>query len=60
MKTNRPVVSSRPIQRFDKPARGPHHNPPSGTGQRPSNATAAQAIRKAKNPGQIDPKQQHN
>jgi hypothetical protein len=49
---------SRPIKSFDRPADGPHRNPPAAaTPPTPSNEVAARAVRIAKNPGSIDPRQ---
>ena len=45
----RPQPKARSIMRFDPPAPGPHFNPPTS-----SNALAAEALRIAKNPGNID------
>lgn len=55
---DRPAPPSRPIQRFEPPAPGPHHNPPTATPPTASNETAAQAVRIAKNPPGVDPTQQ--
>lgn len=56
---NPPKAPSRQIQRFSNngPQNGPHHNPNGGGG---STETSREAIRRAKNPGEIDSKQQHN
>ncbi|OSJ22152.1 hypothetical protein BSZ19_47060 [Bradyrhizobium japonicum] len=54
-----PKVPSRQIQRFsdgDKQS-GPHHHSPGGGG---STKTSREAERIARNPGEINPKQQHN
>jgi hypothetical protein len=56
----RPQPASRPIKSFDPPAPGPHHNPPHATPPTPSNEVAAHAVRIAKNPGSIDPRQMSN
>ncbi|MET4242717.1 hypothetical protein [Bradyrhizobium sp. RT10b] len=53
-----PKAPSRQIQRFsnDGPQNGPHHSPGGGG----STDTSREAVRRAKHPGEIDPKQQHN
>jgi hypothetical protein len=53
----RPQPASRPIMSFAPPTPAPpppNHKPPPA-----SNDLAAETIRKAKNPGSIDPKQRH-
>lgn len=52
-----PAPPSRPIMQFEQPAPGPHHKPPSTVPATPSNDLAAETIRKAANPGGIDPRQ---
>jgi hypothetical protein len=47
---------SRPIKRFAAPA----SNPKPVARPKPSNATAAHAVRIASSPGGIDPRQRHN
>jgi hypothetical protein len=53
----RPAPSVRKIDHQSPPVDGPHRNPPSAGGQMPSNKLAADAVRIAKNPGSIDPRQ---
>jgi hypothetical protein len=48
---------SRKINHQSPPVDGPHRNPASGGGQTASNDVAADAVRIAKNPGGIDPRQ---
>jgi hypothetical protein len=48
------IVRSRPIKRFTPPARNPAPNPRPA----PSNKTAADVMRRAGQPGKIDPRQQ--
>jgi hypothetical protein len=56
----RPQPQARSIKSFAPPALGPHHNPPAATPPTPSNEVAAHAVRTAKNPGSIDPRQMRN
>jgi hypothetical protein len=55
---DRPPPAAQPIKRFDVPALGPHHAPPLATPPTASNDIAAQAVRIAKNPPGINPRQQ--
>jgi hypothetical protein len=55
---SRAAPPSRKIMHQPAPTPGPHHNPPSGGGQTSSNDLAADAVRIARNPGSIDPRQQ--
>ncbi|MGY4358637.1 hypothetical protein ACVWZR_007761 [Bradyrhizobium sp. i1.3.1] len=57
---SRPAPASRQIKRFEAASPGPHHNPPKPTPPTASNATAARAVRTAKNPPGIDPRQRQN
>ncbi|MDH2343234.1 hypothetical protein [Bradyrhizobium sp. SSUT77] len=58
-RTDPPKAPSRQIQRFsnDGPQRGPHHRPDGDGG---STKTSRDAERIARNPGEINPRQQHN
>jgi hypothetical protein len=57
---SKPQPASRPIQKFDGPADGPHRNPPRGTPPTPSNEEAAKAVRIASSPGGIDGRQRRS
>jgi hypothetical protein len=51
---------SRSIKSFAGRADGPHRHPEQHSPSGGSNALAAEAVRKAKNPGSIDPRQMRN
>jgi hypothetical protein len=54
---SRPQPPSRKIMHQPAPVDGPHRRPTAGGGQTASNDIAADAVRIAKNPGSIDPRQ---
>jgi len=58
MKSNSSKPASRPAKHFNRPADGPHRSPPKATPPTPSNDVAREAVRRARNPGQINRKQQ--
>jgi hypothetical protein len=55
----KPAIRERPIMHQSPPS-GPKLSPTSPGASKPSNATAAHAVRIASSPGGIDPRQRHN